>query len=66
MIYWPGYSYDNWRRLHDRLVRETSEYLTYQLRHPEKWIRIPAVPVGAGRFSPVVAERFWQCVLFGE
>ena len=64
MILWPGYSYDKWRRLHQKLVHETSEYLTYYMQHPEKWIDIPAVPVGMGVFSPGFAERFWKHVLF--
>ena len=66
MIFWPGYSYDAWRRLREQLLHETSEYLTYHLKRPETWIQIPAVPVGAGGSPTGFAERFWRRILFDD
>ncbi len=56
-------SQDIYREVRKRMIRETEEYLTESLRHPERMVRIPAIPVGRASFTPQFAGAFWSQVL---
>ncbi len=49
--------------LHQRILDETSAYLTECLRHPELAVRIPTVRAGRVRFPRSLSEAFWAPVL---
>lgn len=70
---WTGWKNPNGRSqtdalqsMRERLLRETGDYLTVCLRHPELGVAIPAAPATKARFSKAVAEHFWGQVLFGR
>ena len=46
-----------------RMIRETQEYIEEGLRHPERRVRIPAIPVGRGSFARGFAQVFWSQIL---
>jgi hypothetical protein len=52
-------SRESWEEIRARMLGETELYLEDGLRHPERAVRIPAVPVGSGSFSPHFARSFW-------
>lgn len=58
-----------WRRaesleeLRERLIAETSAFISECLRHPELAVRIPTIPAGSGRFPPSLSAAFWDSVL---
>jgi hypothetical protein len=54
---------DPYREMRERIVRETEEFLSEALRHPERVIRIPTVVVGRAVFTPQYAQAFWSSVL---
>ncbi len=58
--------HEDWETLRRRMLRETEEYLSDGLRHPDTVVRIPAVRVGRGFFPRAYAVLFWRRVLFGE
>jgi len=53
----------DWEEIRRRMLRETEEYLADGLLHPERAVRIPAHPVGDGRFPRAYARMFWERVL---
>ncbi len=55
---------ETWEELRDRLVAETSAFLTEGLRHPELTVRIPMIPADSARFPPSLTIAFWDPVLF--
>ncbi|HOF17553.1 MAG TPA: hypothetical protein PK082_01490 [Phycisphaerae bacterium] len=54
---------ESWRQYRERMLKETSRFIEWGLRHPELVIEIPAKPVGEGGFPQRVAEWFWGVVL---
>lgn len=50
-------------QLRQRLIAETSAYISACLRHPELAVRIPTIPAGRGRFPPSLSAAFWEPVL---
>ena len=54
---------ESWAVIRFRMIWETEAYLDDALRHPERHLRIPAIPVGAGRFPRGLADRFWSQIL---
>jgi hypothetical protein len=50
-------------QMRQRLIAETSAYISVCLRHPELAVRIPTIPAGRGRFPPSLSEAFWEPVL---
>ncbi|MFQ5491343.1 MAG: hypothetical protein ACE5GE_11535 [Phycisphaerae bacterium] len=56
-------SQDLYRTARKRMIRETEEFLIQALRQPQKFVRIPAVEVGRGRFDPRFASVFWSQAL---
>ena len=61
---WPRrHRSETWLLIRARMIRETQEYIEGGLRHPERWVRIPAVPVGKGSFARGFAQVFWSQVL---
>ena len=46
-----------------RMVAETSVYLTECLRHPELMVHIPMIPAEKERFPPSFAMSFWDPLL---
>lgn len=59
----PGKRQYNWRLVQAIVVRETSEQLSYMLRHPDEFARIPSGPIGRVFFSREFSERFWKQAL---
>jgi hypothetical protein len=55
---------ETWEELRDRLVADTSAFLTEALRHPELAVRIPMIPADSARFPPSLTVAFWDAVLF--
>jgi hypothetical protein len=55
---------ESWEEMRDRLVAETSAFLTEALRHPELVVRIPMIPADSARFPPSLTSAFWDAVLF--
>jgi hypothetical protein len=55
---------ETWEELRDRLVAETSAFVTEALRHPELAVRIPMIPADSARFPPSLTHAFWEPVLF--
>ncbi len=58
-----GRQFETAEELRDRLIAETSAFLTESLRHPELCVRIPIIQVGAGRFPPSMCNAFWANAL---
>ncbi len=54
---------DRWTSIREQLIRETGDYLTACLDHPELAVAIPSVPAIQARFSRELAEHFWDQVL---
>ena len=55
--------HDTSEEARDRVIAETSAYLTECLRHPELAVRIPVIPCGRGRFPRSLTIAFWAPVL---
>ncbi len=55
---------ETWEELRDRLVAETSAFVTEALRHPELAVRIPMIPADSARFPPSLTYAFWDTILF--
>jgi len=45
------------------MLRETSRFIEWGLKHPDQVIQIPAKPVGEGGFPQSVGNWFWGIVL---
>ena len=54
---------ESWEEMRERVIRETSDYITECLRHPELATRIPVIQAGKGRFPPSLTPAFWDSVL---
>lgn len=54
---------ETWEEMRDRLIAETSFYLTEALQHPELAVRIPTIPAGTGEFPASMSHAFWANVL---
>jgi len=54
---------ESWTAIRRRIIRETEAFLEEGLRHPERHLIIPAVPVGKARFPAGLASLFWAQVL---
>lgn len=64
MIHWVRWSSETWEMLRRRMLGETERFLEGALSRRRSVPRIPRVRVGAGRFRPDYAARFWHLVLF--
>lgn len=53
-------TFEAWR---ERMLAETSRFIEWGLRHPEKIEWIPMHPVGRGSFSERLKGVFWSLVL---
>jgi len=49
--------------IRQRVLAETSAYITECLRHPEFAVNIPVIPAGTGSFPPSFSNAFWDSVL---
>ena len=56
-------SLESWAVIQARMIWETEAFLELGLRHPERQVIIPAVPVGRASFPRAFAEAFWAQVL---
>ena len=54
---------ESWAAIRARMLRETERFLEEALRHPERQVVIPAVPLGSGCFPRGFAQAFWAQVL---
>ena len=54
---------ESWVVIQARMIRETELFLEEGLRHPERYMIIPAMPVGTGRFPRGWANEFWSRIL---
>jgi hypothetical protein len=54
---------ETFEEMRQRLVAETSAYLTECLKHPELMVHIPSVPADKERFPPSFAASFWDSIL---
>lgn len=54
---------ETWEQYRTRLLRETSRFIEWGLRHPEMVIEIPSKPAGEDGFPARVAHWFWAVVL---
>ena len=52
--------------MQQRLIDETSTYLTECLDHPELATRIPVVKAGTARFPRSLTPAFWTQLLWGD
>jgi hypothetical protein len=50
-------------QMRERLLAETSAYVTECLRHPELAVRIPIIRADSGRFPRSLSTAFWDPVL---
>lgn len=57
--------HETFEEMRQRVIAETSAFLTECLRHPELSVRIPIIPVGHGQFPPSLTYAFWEPVLNG-
>ena len=63
MRFFHGKRPTEWKMIRDRMIRETESFLEEGLRHPERQLRIPAIPVGSGQFMRGMSDAFWSQVL---
>jgi len=63
MLHLPQVRLESWAVLRHRMLRETEAFLEDALRHPERQVVIPAVPVGEASFPRGFAQLFWSHVL---
>ena len=63
MIHWVRWSGETWEMLRRRMLGEREQFLEGALFRRRSVPRIPRVRVGAGRFRPDYAARFWHFVL---
>lgn len=54
---------ETYEELRQRLIAETSAYLTECLAHPEYAARIPTIQAGSGKFPKSFAAAFWADLL---
>lgn len=58
-----GRSYTDWRKVRERILRETADYITDCLRHPDKAVHIPMMPADRANWSREYSEAFWRNIL---
>lgn len=56
----PNETYEQRRQ---RMIAETSVFLTMAMRRPELAVEIPVIVSGKGKFPRSMAESFWRRVL---
>ena len=56
-------SRESWSEYRQRILRETSRFIEWGLKHPELVIEIPAKRAGDGGFPRKVADWFWNAAL---
>jgi hypothetical protein len=56
-------SRESWDEYRKGILRETSRFIEWGLRHPELTFEIPIKPSGDGGFPAQVARWFWGVVL---
>ncbi len=54
---------DRWASIREQSIRETGDYLTACLDHPELAVAIPTAPAAQARFPRELADHFWAQVL---
>lgn len=54
---------ESMEEIRQRILAETSAYITECLRHPEYAVNIPVIPAGTGSFPPSFAAAFWDSIL---
>jgi len=54
---------ESWAFVRARIIRETERFLEEGLADPERFVAIPAIPVGRGSFPRGFAGAFWSQVL---
>ncbi len=54
---------DRWASIREQSIRETGDYLTACLNHPELGVAIPSAPAAQARFPRELAKHFWDQVL---
>ena len=54
---------ETFEEMRQRMVTETSAYLSECLKHPELAVHIPMIPANSNRFPPSFAMSFWDPVL---
>ncbi|MBI5866211.1 MAG: hypothetical protein HZB38_17210 [Planctomycetes bacterium] len=60
---WPLPRRETYEEMRERLIAETSAFLTECLQHPEFAVRIPTIEAGKGRFPPTFSSAFWDSIL---
>lgn len=55
--------HESWEAMRQRIIAETSAYLTECLRHPELATRIPVIESGKGQFPRSLTPAFWEPLL---
>ena len=63
MIRLLGRQAESWDVIRARMMRETERFLEEAMTHPDRQLRIPAIPVGMGHFPRGYADAFWSNVL---
>ncbi|HOB74017.1 MAG TPA: hypothetical protein PKG54_05770 [Phycisphaerae bacterium] len=58
-----GSEVEDWAAIRQRMLRETEAFLEEGLRHPDRYRRIPAIPVGSGEFPRGFGDVFWSQML---
>lgn len=58
--------FESWEEMQQRMIEETSAYLTECLEHPELAPRIPVVESSKARFPRSLTPAFWNRILFGD
>ena len=62
-MWWNERRRETWEEARERMVAETSVYITDALQHPEISVRIPVVVAGEAEFPPSLSRAFWDAVL---
>lgn len=63
MLHIPRSRLESWTILRRRMLHETEAFLEDALKHPERQIVIPAVPVVEAAFTRGFAHLFWAHIL---
>jgi hypothetical protein len=57
---------ESWEETQQRMIAETSAYLSECLEHPELAPRIPVVESTKAHFPRSLTPAFWNRILFGD
>lgn len=55
---------ETWEQAQQRILAETSLFLSHHLQHPEESVSIPVIPSGRGEFPRSLTAAFWAKILF--